>query len=186
MSFKATGKLYIKSRTGKYGEFNVGKLYTETGDFDVRDEAFDQLEEGAYFGTFIIGRVFLKNINLASGGALVQLHARVEDYSLHGEGDIPPDVAVGAEEQDPIVEEQTASTAANADVVEAEQPKASSAPKQSDVEVLFGLEEGQELGSLVKLDVAVGRAKFRQQRDYLRANGYTYDPGSQTWEKKLH
>jgi len=183
MSLKVNGKLYVQTRTGRFGPFNIAKLATEIGDFAIKDKAVEELDEGAYSGAFVIGQVFLSTTRLPNGGVITELRARVDDYALLDDGAVPEDISVGADEQDPIMEEE-APPEAPVDCEPADQVKEvfdSSDAEDSVAPALFG--EIWPLGETVFLDPAIDRMKFRQQRDYLKANGYKYVSDRKVWTR---
>lgn len=72
MSVKVRGVISITRKSSRRGDFNVGDLNTEIGEFEVKDSIIDEFEPGKYEGEFIIrwiqpdsfswkGRVYVKN-----------------------------------------------------------------------------------------------------------------------------
>ena len=183
---RLNGKLYVSTRSGRFGNFNIAKLVVPIGEFVVKDKWTEQLEPGAYDGAFEIGKVFVKTIQLKSGAILTELRARIDEYALLDSGDVPEDVTIGANEEDPIVEES-------------EGPNAAEPP----IEILTRLEDGEEapeteddgdavlarlfgadllpLTDVVELDPAMDRERFRKQRDHLKDAGYKYQPDRKVW-----
>lgn len=179
---KLNGKLFVSTRSGRYGDFNIAKLQTPIGDFVVKDKWMEQLEAGAYAGAFVIGRIFAQTIQLQSGALLTELRARVDDYVLLDDGDVPETVEIGAKEQDPIVEE----TSETPDLVEApKEADDTDAPVKDPVDedeanaLLFG--ELWPLAQTVALDPATDRTQFRKQKDHLKTLGYKYQPDRKVW-----
>jgi hypothetical protein len=72
MSIIVPGSLTISRKSGKRGDFNVGDLLTEIGEFEVKDALIEEFDPGKYTGRFALewiapesftyrGRVFIKN-----------------------------------------------------------------------------------------------------------------------------
>lgn len=179
MPTKFTGKLYVESRTGAYGRFNIAKLVTEIGEFAVKNKAVEELDEGAYSGSFVVGKVFLATTRLRSGAVITELRARVDDYALLEDGEVPESVEIGTDEQDPIVEDDAPPPV---DTPQSE-PEDKDAPSNDEdaLKELFG-EELLPLGVTVTLDPSTDRGQFRRQRDYLKDNNYKYVPDRKVWE----
>lgn len=181
MSVKTNGRLFVESRTGRYGQFNIAKLVTDIGEFAVKDKTIEEFDEGAYQGSFELGKIFMATTRLKSGALITELRARVDDYALLEDGDVPDDVEIGTDEQDPITEEETPPT----EIADEDRSKATgadevvSADDGNAVASLFG--ELWPLGETVMLDPATDRSQFRQQRDYLKSNNYKYVPDRKVW-----
>ena len=201
------GSLFIKCRTGRHGPFNVGSLECPLGSFTVKNTLIDQFEEGRFDGTFEIAEIFMAQRPFGDSAAITELRARVLNITLFDEGDLPPDQAVGIEDQDPIDEETNVSSKT---VPPAEEEAASTqepSPTEHQKEVVASLltrpvrtkrttdraEEQQAepdklfghlwpIGEEVKLDATVDRQVFRRQKDYLKAAGYRFDITDQTWK----
>ncbi len=72
MSIRVHGTIVINRKSGRKGDFNIGDLATEVGEFEVKDSLIEEFEPGKYTGEFLIkwiepdsfswrGRVFVKN-----------------------------------------------------------------------------------------------------------------------------
>ena len=200
MAIRVRGTIIIDRKHSRRGDFNVGDLCTEIGEFEVKDSLIEEFEPGKYTGDFMIkwiepdsfswrGRVFVKN--------RAQLDAILID-------DIDEQAAAPAAppEPDPIdnppappvpdASQQLGSTSdAASQPADAPQPSpptssASAPPSGSNADqdlVLFGAELSEALGSRapIKLDPTVDRQQFRAQRDRLKALAYSFDAKSQTW-----
>ena len=53
-----SGNLYIRSVRGRNGDFSVGRLVTDIGEFVLRDEFLGQYGEGHYQGEFGIAEIY--------------------------------------------------------------------------------------------------------------------------------
>jgi hypothetical protein len=199
MAIRVQGTLVISRKKGKRGDFNVGDLCTEIGEFEVKDSLIEEFDEGRYRGDFIIkwiepdsfawrGKVFVKN------------RATLEEIIV----DHVDDEGTQPTEQPPTIDPVDAAavpTHAQAAAVQvpAVQPPATasaeSPPRRSrsgpsvppagvpSSEELFGAALFSELQSKqpIKLDPTVDRVQFRLQRDRLKEMGYGFDAKIQTW-----
>lgn len=180
MAISVRGTLIVQRKSGRKGEFNVGDLTTEIGEFEVKDALIEEFEPGRYSGHFVInwiepdsfswrGKVFVKN--RANLDAIL-----VDDV----DETLPAAAASTPPEPDPAEHVPVAP-------VEAVTPP--SAPASTEGEAgdadlaLFGAElqalrlQAQPL----KLDPTVDRQVFRAQRDRLKALGYSFDAKTQRW-----
>jgi hypothetical protein len=188
---KLSGSLSIRTIHGRNGDFNVGRLLTEIGEFAVKDALIEEYEEGRYEGDFGITGIYPAHY-LAGGRLVVEIRAKLETISLSGIDDLAPEDATPAVEPDPIEEELKTSPTPSASpdaqaLVEqnAQAESTSTEPESSDPEAelkqLFV--ELYPLEAKVKLDPTVGRALFRQQKDTLKQMGYRFVPIGQYWER---
>ena len=189
---KLSGALNIRTIHGRNGDFNVGRLITEVGEFAVKDALIEEYEEGRYEGDFGITGIYPAHY-LSGGRLVVEIRARLETISLSGIDDLAPDDAATAVEPDPIEEEAKAAPSASPDIQAQAGPIAPAeftptAPEPRDPEAelkqLFG--ELWPIGDKVKLDPTVGRALFRRQKDTLKQMGYRFAAVGQYWELPEH
>lgn len=205
---KLPGTLIIRIITGKFGDFSVGQLQTEIGEFAVKDSMFDQYEEGRYEGDFVISKIYNGSYSV-SNRVISQVCANIDSVEL-STADVE-EQAEEAFEQDPIEKEQSLSTqdaksidqdtttslendsASNVNVSsetiddnEGDLGYESTTDTDTDVDSelrdLFGIL--WPLGQRVKLDSTVGRSILRRQRDKLNDElGYTFKAVDQVWLK---
>lgn len=193
MAFTLKGILIIKVIKGTNGSFAVGDLITPEGDFKVKDSLLDQFEEGRYEGEFVIDRVYPHSY-VWRGRSTTDIRAKVSAINLDGVFEGKQDET--PVEPDPIQIEpsQPASPATLDDVVSEIAPTEAvviapdlpADPKFGEMLEMFGQELALQVweGHTVKLDPTVDRQKFRAQRDYLKAIGFSFEPTAQTWSKK--
>lgn len=192
------GTLTVRTIHGRNGDFNVGRLLTEIGEFSVKDPELDQYDEGRYEGTFGIEQIYPTSY-VAAGRMVMEVRARIGAWDLEDMDDLKPEDAAPIQDPDPIEEAKPPTSVAPK--VEPEKPDAvdvGSAPKEKRAEAeAVGVrrkeadEEDAELAKLfgplwpldkeVKLDPTVDRARFRKQRDHLKASGYKFRPLDQVW-----
>ena len=187
---KVTGTLVVRTIYGRNGAFNVGKLTSEIGEFEVKDAELDQYEEGRYEGDFGIERVFPTSY-VVGGRVTIEIRAQLGSMALAGIDDLKPEDKVSPVEQDPaeevaptltrLPEKQDAKTSTKGGKKDKAKPRSKS--KDDDLEALFGTL--WPLGQEVKLDPTVERVKFREQKDWLKANGYQFKMVGQMWLKKV-
>ncbi len=186
---KLTGSLTIRIIKGKYGDFRVGKLQTEIGEFAVKDSMFDQYDEGRYGGYFLISRIYNGSYSVSSR-VVVQLCADIHSVELSNES-IEQQQAESFE-QDPIEKESPALDKAQntpppvdneSDLGYPTEPSESVVTqKDSDSDAaLFGAL--WPLSDHFKIDSTVDRKTFRLQRDRLHELGYTFKAIGQVWLK---
>lgn len=194
MSIIVNGFITIARKSGKRGDFNVGDLNTEIGEFEVKDALIEEFDPGKYTGRFVIdwiqpdsftyrGRVFVKN--------RAKLAEILIDEGERGEPQqqMPP-------EPDPIEAEaaapqpqsvQPAGGLTSSDAAQATTDAASAAANAAAADdpdlALFGAELHAQFAQRepLQLDPTVDRQQFRAQRDRLKAIGYRFNPKTQGW-----
>ena len=204
------GSLSIKKINGTRGAFCVGELHTEIGEFRVKSTILDQFEEGRYTGQFALTRIY-PNAYTYFGKMVVEIRAEISDLQLDDEGDQAPKTESAPSEPDPLDEVAAPAAAPQPAVPQAEAPAPAqdeAGPERAPIEAepgswsvvgdddvppaetdpdreLFGAELHAAVasGGPVKLDPSVDRAKFRLQRDRLKALGYRFDAAGQAWLK---
>jgi len=196
------GQLSIKTIHGRNGDFNVGRLATNIGEFVVKNAELDQYNEGKYEGDFIIAEIRPATYT-ANGRMVIEIRAQLGGLTISSIDALNCDEAkrLAPQEVDPIDEEAQAPaiSAIKADVKEAprnprhplvdttpfgsepELPVSAEGVADADDAALFGLL--WPLGEVVKLDATVERRVMRQQRDRLMVLGYRFEPLSQDWHK---
>jgi hypothetical protein len=197
MTIRIEGKIAVKSVAGRNGNFSVGDLTTGIGDFKVVDAILDQFEPGTYEGVFLVEQIYPSSWTWR-GKVMIEVRAKLADIilSTHSEVVVP---TAEAPEPDPIVEQrspvrmppivQLPTVFVTPDGEMLEQPESQSKQIDDLVNKLFGadpetLETVRSGGQPITLDPTIDRELFRQQRDYLKANGYKFDPIAQTWLNK--
>jgi len=177
------GKMKVLTSHGRYGQFNYAYLYSAIGDFSVRYNGLDEFEPGEYQGVFFIDKIYT-NTRKFGVGIIVEPVAIIEDIKFIESGD-EDDINVPEAIVDPIEEEITVETKDEplVDSPEIKQPiQTTSISNDTELKQLFG--ELLPLEEIVKLDPTVGRALFRNQRDYLKEHGYSFITQDQSWVKK--
>ena len=187
---KLRGTLSIRTINGRNGDFNIGRLTTEIGEFSVKDAELEQYDEGRYEGEFGVEQIY--PTSYVSGGRMVmEVRARIGLWALDGIDDLRPEDEAPIVEPDPVDELPTPvatpvvkPSAPEAEDKQAEPSEDKSEPKDSEDELasLFGTL--WPLGDEVKLDPTVDRSRFRTQKDYIKSIGYKFRPLDQVWEKK--
>lgn len=194
---KLDGKLKTKVIHGRNGDFTVGTLITNIGEFSVKDPMLDQYAEGEYDGEFMISKIFPSSYAW-SGGVRVEIRAVIESFSIICSDEKPmPTEQV----PDPIAENTSAQAAqVPADVQkQSVKTKAQSKTQSNDVKsqkaqevsdsetistAIFGdIQVTNQPGDEIKLDPTIDRQLFRQQRDALREMNYQFDAKRQVWVK---
>lgn len=183
---RISGTLVVKEIKGANGRFCVGDLSTPEGDFKVKEPILDQFEEGRYEGQFLVERFYLSSY-VWRGKSTTDIRAKVTEILLDvvDEGKVEDTPA----EPDPITTDRAASPAPapvsqeSAPVPAPDIDQAGIDPSLQELVELFGQEIAVQVaaGDDVKLDPTVDRAKFRVQRDKLKARGYRFDAMAQTW-----
>ena len=94
-----------KIRGGRNGDFCVGELFTNIGEFRVFDQLLDQFDDGDYTGTVWVERIFLKQY-IYYGKAITEIRAALHDVQLDGIEERPAETHLV--EADPADEEPRA------------------------------------------------------------------------------
>ncbi len=194
------GVLTIRKVSGRHGDFRVGRLLTDIGEFSVKDAVLDQYDEGRYEGSFIIERIYPSHYS-AGGRLIVEVRAELFSIALSDIGSL--ESAEVSLEQDPLEEEATSPRRAPKTrppkLVPDEPALTPVVPEYQESNESAGLETGLEsstqspderlfgvlwpLQASIKLDPTVDRNVFRQQRDRLKELGYCFKPIGQIWVK---
>jgi len=196
------GQLAIKTIHGRNGDFNVGRLATNIGEFVVKNAELDQYDEGKYEGDFIIAEIRPATYT-TNGRMVIEIRAQLGGMSISSIDALNCDEAkrLAPQEVDPMDEEAQASVAAAPKAaakdglrnprhplvdttpfgLAPELPVSAEGLPDADDAALFGLL--WPLGEVVKLDATVERRVMRQQRDRLMALGYAFEPLSQDWHR---
>ena len=191
MSISLRGKLRVKRINGANGPFCVGDLETELGEFRVKDAVLDQFEDGLYEGVFWIQQIFPWSY-LSYGRMVVEVRAKLTDLQIEGHARanadsrdlVEPDPA--KEESPPVatefVDPPKVKPAAEKRQRPSSRPQAPASTDDAADQSLFGeLFNAVIERQAVKLDPTIDRIQFRLQRDRLKALGYTFNAGSQSW-----
>ena len=201
---KLSGILAIRSIKGARGDFNVGRLVTEIGEFAVKDPLIEEYEEGRYEGEFGISGIF-PSTYFTNGRTVVEIRARLGSIALKGIEQLTDEDTLPVVEHDPIEEAPKPVVAEApleiADLEPAVQGAAAEAIPPADgpipvmsieEEIVFRNEQEYRrlfgtlwpLQSKVKLDPTVDRQNFRAQRDALKDLGFKFQPLGQLWVKE--
>lgn len=175
------GVLHIRVVTGRHGDFRVGRLATDLGEFAVKDAELDQYDEGRYEGRFGISQISPSYYS-AGGRLVVEVRARLNSIALVSESEPDPELE-SIMDQDPVDETQSSSNDAPMETATDDsggtETHVDDIADGSDDKALFGLL--WPLGDTVKLDPTVGRMLFRKQRDRLKELGYHFQAINQQW-----
>ena len=190
---KLEGTLKTRVIHGRNGDFSVGSLLTNIGEFSVKDPMLEQYSEGEYQGEFLISKIFPSSY--AWGGAVrVEIRAIIESVNIFDSQEKAMPVTP---EPDPLVidEAQQPQKTPNDKPVKSDKPETQQSgqsetkPQAVSAEMtvdqaLFGSVQVKNCpGDEVKLDLTVDRQLVRQQRDKLRELGYAFDAKRQLWVK---
>ncbi len=176
------GVLTIRTIHGANGPFNVGRLMTELGEFSVKETLLDQYEEGRYEGNFNIIQIYPTSY-FASGRFVVEVRATLKSLSLEGVDELKPEDTAIATEPDPA-DDQSVQVDSPAPPDQPQQASPEADDDANSDEALFGTL--WPLGTQVKLDPTVDRKRFREQRNRLKALGYSFNAIEQIWSRTQH
>lgn len=175
MAIRVRGTIVITRKGGRRGDFNIGDLSTEIGEFEVKDSLIEEFEPGKYTGEFIISWIEPDSFSWR-GRVFVKVHATLAEMLIDEaeEGGMPP---APPPEPDPM--EATAGAPSATAVEPPARPPDALDPDRK----LFGPEIYALLlqRETIKLDPTTERQLFRQQRDRLKDLGYSFDAKPQTW-----
>jgi hypothetical protein len=199
-----SGTLAIRAIKGSRGDFNVGRLLTEIGEFAVKDPLIEEYEEGRYEGEFGIIGIF-PSTYFTNGRTVVEIRARLGSIALKGIEELTEEDALPVVEPDPIEETpKPVAVEAPVEIVMTDEavtmPEEEGGPSTDASFAVMSIEEEisfrneQEyramfgtlwpLQAKVKLDPTVDRQNFRAQRDTLKTLGYKFQPLGQLWVKE--
>ncbi|MCX8578691.1 DUF3275 family protein [Gilliamella sp. B2776] len=173
------GELVITTRTGKYGNFNVAKLFTSIGEFSLKDnKLLDQYEAGKYEGSFVIKQI--KSSSYSYGNRVViECCAYIEDMDLVNSFNLDEtDSEIIHISEDPICQRESS-----------EVQKVNSEHQSEETMIIHSSGDAELFGFLwpigdqVKLDSTEDRLKIRSQKKRLIELGYCFDYKSQCWNK---
>ncbi|GLT20182.1 hypothetical protein GCM10007938_39650 [Vibrio zhanjiangensis] len=178
-----TGTLTIKTITGRFGDFNVGNLECELGEFAIRDALLEEYTEGTYQGTFGVTRIYAGSYQ-ARQRIIIEARAELSAIWLddYQEGPLPEPESLEAEPQ--------SSTQPDSEVV----PKVASNHDESSTHAhlaeVFGelWPLGEHVGDIVKLAPEVGRERMTQQLAFLKREvdgerRWRFEPRAQHWTR---
>ncbi len=174
---KLRGTLSVRTINGRNGDFNVGRLATEIGEFAVKDPELEQYDEGRYEGEFGIDQIYPTSY-VAGGRMVMEVRARIGLWALDGIDDLHPEDEAPITEPDPVDE---APIPVTPPAPEADDEPAADTSEEALV-ALFGTL--WPLSDEVKLDPTVDRPRFRTQKDHLKSTGYKFRPLDQVWVKE--
>ena len=155
-----TGTIAVKTIHGRRGDFNVGRLVTDIGEFNVK-EGIKEFEPGQYTGQFAISRIYPAAYAFA-GRYNVEVRATVVTIAL-------TDMATQTDEpvEDPPVHEP--------------EPEDAETEVPDEDATLFG--DLWPLGDVVQIDPTVERPLLRRQASRLKELGYRFQPLGRVWRK---
>lgn len=196
------GRLAVETRHGRYGDFNVGQLLTDIGQFAVKDPALEQFAPGKYDGEFNIVEIRPQTYQ-TNGRIVFEMRAYLNGITLSNIDELTRDEAqkLATQEPDPIEQETQGAPKTEAPIADPSlsvappiaepaqttAPRVSApidtAPPQSDADAadvqLFG--PLWPLTARFKLDTTIDRRLIRQQCARLDALDYDFDPRTQEW-----
>jgi len=192
-----SGKLRIKRINGCNGPFCVGDLETEIGEFRVKDAVLDQFDERIYDGQFWIQQIYPWSYT-TSGRMVIEIRAKLADLQVRGHQRMgaptqepgEPDPAKEAPGAQPptspepkLAQETPARDESHSDQNSETEAVVAGDPDDPDFALfgpeLYGCVKAEQA---VKLDPTIDRIQFRMQRDRLKALGYSFQTGSQSWQ----
>lgn len=188
------GTLVVEQINGKRGPFCVGTLHTSIGEFKVTAKELDQFEPGRYNGLFLVDELKTRTVNwrkglftyiqatIGLGGFLIDTEDHGDAYAQQPAAQLEPDPL-----DDDAAPNDKPGNAHDKDAAQADATSDSPTPdatSHSDVANVFGVELYPLFAdrmSPIVLDPTADRNLFRQQRDLLKAAGYTFVSTHQHW-----
>ena len=192
-------------RQSRNGPFSVADLYTDFGEFKVKDPLLEQFEEGEYQVTAWISYIFLRQY-VAYGKGVSELRVQLDDLQVHTEDQKPtprePVELDPMDEPEPVImtrqaapsEPQQTLTAATKDSrwdkfkkpvkskgARQTSPTAEEADDQLDDIYDEAMQAAIKQRAPVTVDVSVDRALLRKQVEGLKERGYRYDSIQKLW-----
>lgn len=182
MSISIPGTLRVIQRTGRFGNFCVGMLDTEIGNFRIKNSVLDEFDEGSYEGVFLITKIQLA-VNYTDGSCHQDLAAQLDWEALR---------IMNQKEQ--VEESETLEAAAMIEKVTETlpEPVEPAVPHSnddndnliSDAEALQALLDAN--ANEIKLDNTLeDRVFFRSLVDTIKATGnYKFSANGQKWVRQ--
>ena len=164
------GLLRTKTIQGRYGDFTVGTLLTDIGEFSVKDKILEQYPEGEFQGQFGIIKIHANAFPM-SGGIKVEVKATLHSIDIDSadEKEMPVEL-----EPDPIELESNVH-----DSVSKKSSISNNKENTLDTSILGDI----ELTDHVRLDHTIERSILRQQITVMDQLGYKFDTTEQVWNK---
>lgn len=92
MSISVRGRLVVQRKTGRKGDFNIGDLVTEIGQFEVKDQLIEEYEPGTYAGLFLISWIEPDSYSW-KGRVFVKVRATLDEIIVDDVDETPPQAA---------------------------------------------------------------------------------------------
>lgn len=127
-----------KIRGGRNGDFCVGELFTDIGEFRVFDQLLDQFDDGVYRGTAWVERIFLKQY-IHFNKSITEIRAVLHDLQIDDMEERPAEphlVEADPAEEEARVVPPPPSRAAPGNTTSTPPPGSSSAQSRANVEEL--------------------------------------------------
>jgi|SaaInlV_120m_DNA_4_1040238.scaffolds.fasta_scaffold03924_4 hypothetical protein len=190
------GNITNKVINGKNGDFSVGNLNTEIGQFKIRNQLLDQFDEGEYRVRVSIQHLDLNSYMLKRNGiTITEIEAHIDhievidaDIKAVETESVEPDASIEPETTDKSTTDEKLVDNTSADQTDTvkrnpadKQASVAAESDQTDLKKLFGLL--WPLGDVVQLDSTTPRNQFIRQKDYLKAKGYKFHSPNQSWHK---
>lgn len=183
------GNLKVTYVNGRFGSFPVGTLFTDVGNFTVRDAWLETLTEGEYSGIFNVSKLSLYSYQ-AFGELRTSIKATIETYHLDDYSD--DSNSFEEEMPDPIESELAKEELKNfsRDNTFRQDEENLSTNNQIDdktieasVNLLLSHFSGDkwELGDDYRIDSTLSRADIIQCKQALQLLGYHFEPKLQLW-----
>lgn len=191
MTVTVNGSLQVLVRTGRNGEFKVGKLKTTIGLFSVKDPLLEELAPGEYAGAFIIEEVYPWSYS-TPGYSIMEVRAKLADIMIDSESDSSdpePDQLPDPADEQPAPPDTTNQGAGSSEPPQPEEPAPITSAPAADLTSIFGRENAEIIsaGGPLKLDKTVDRLTLRRQTQYLRESlPYEFSLADQTWYPEGH
>ncbi len=187
------GNITNKVINGVNGDFSVGNLKTEIGQFKIRSTLLDQYDEGEYRVRVAINHLDLNSyMSKTNGITITEIVADIDHIELiDGQTkavnteQIEPDASVDSSEDKPAKVDKPKTVKTTPKKSSVKKPTAThekdvtTSEDASELAELFG--HLWPLGSVVKLDSTLPRPLFIRQKDHLKSVGYRFDGTDQTW-----
>lgn len=189
------GTLNIKTIGGRNGDFNVGTLTTDIGEFSVKSAELDQYDQGSYDGTFGIGHIGLGYFNWGEGRHVTELKATLSFIAINGIDDLPDNYSsIGEPDPDDLDAKSSVKSDSAKGVGDKGLDRSTKDDSGSSADSEKTAAESDELfssaildlidqGKPVQLDPTVGRPTFPRQIAALKDKGYKYDGNTRIWNK---
>jgi len=185
-----SGQLTVKTIRGRNGDFNVGMLKVEEGEFSVKNTILDEYDEGKYDGTFMVSHIFPFSY-VSYGKVVIEVRVNLHGFVLddvEGLSEADNKTIIDPDPVDELPQQEAGHQIIPFNEIKVSSDTTSDEHDDSKEIIVSDIDPDKELfgylyplGETVKLDKTVDRTLFRNQRTRLKEMGYKFNFQKQVW-----